>query len=278
MNYRSLIVCITALALCQNITASPARGGAGAGPVLRTPPRAAAAAAAPGTLSVSRVHRTPVTPGGRRHLINRVTKAPRTNRVIISDDIVAALNVAVAQVATVDGRLHHNGVLLSEQRVAHNYPYNLRSRIQKHRDPTHIDGDVNAFGGNTASLVSRQKNEFKHVVPLQTIINIIQMGHTFGFHNGDKLFLEIIIEASLLSEDPVIAKWLTGVNEIHLTFGYPKDSDEDTDPFLLFHAMGDRKDNRKPELKPIQGVEAYIDDTVFPDGRQVLRFRMPAIV
>ena len=270
MFYQLAFLVTVALALPSSITpaGSPGRAahsGAGMG----TPP-VAGVAGLPQTLSTIKVHTTPLTPAGRRHLTARTRKSLNLNRVIISDAIRGLLHAAINAPVATEGRLHQNGILLSEQRVAYNYSYNLRNRIVQHRVT-----DNTAFGGNATPLRNKQKNEFKHVVPLQTIIDIIERGSTFARYENGSLQLEIIAEADVFSNDPVISAWLAGVNEIRLTFGYTNDSLDDTDPFLLFHAMVDRRETRNPLLVPVTGVEAYLDDTSYPARGPILRFRIP---
>lgn len=270
MPYLSIFLYSLLLTVSSTIlpAGTPDRGLPG-GAAIQTPP-APGRAQSPRTLSTNRVHHTPLTPIGRRHLTANTRKGLNLNRVIIPDHIRASLHAAINAPVHIDGRLHQHGILLTEQRVAYNYAYNLRNRIVRHRTT-----DADAFGGNATPILNKQKNEFKHVVPLKTIIDIIERGTTFAKYENGHLQLEIIAEATVFSNDPKISAWLTGVNEIRLTFGYTNDSLDVTDPFLLFHAMVDRRETRSPLLFPVAGVEAYLDDSSHPSRGPILRFRIP---
>ncbi len=269
MNKRFLVFMLFGLILTE-ATQAAIMGGGSAGAGSSASPRRSPRRGTPQTAPSTITHTTPLTPShGGRNLSTRTKKKPRMNRLQFDRAMTEVLDASLTRAPLINGRMHLNGVLLSEQRVAYNYPYNLRPRVTSYRSTS-----PNTCGGNGNALGKKQKNVFQHVVPLKTILDVIKQGEAFTFAKDGKVFLEIICDAQLLSNDPVIQSWLADYSEIRLTFGYPHDSLETTNPFLLFHARGEKISTRNRDLVPAIGAYPYIDETVCSDG-PVLRFHLP---
>lgn len=298
MNRYLIVLLVATLAISQTATpSSPA-----------TPPRSGLAPSSPGRARVAsdaaaskpvspvrrsprkHIHITPITPAGTRIATTRIyERLDFQHQAFIPADILVALDTAAASAVSIDGRTHRHGILLAEQRATHNFPYNLRTRIARYRNPaeggieTSLGGNGSPMSFHTPGKKGNLKHQFKHIVSLRTAIEVIKLGNTFIRHCEEtgRPFLVFIAPAKILSNEPLIGALIGKWDEIQIAFGYPKDSTDGTNPFFLFHAMGDITARRLlgeravDMLTPVAGVKAFLEENAVY-GR-ILRFDLSTV-